>query len=166
MEVILVKDVDTLGDQGDLIAVSEGFFRNYLDPKRLAIKATAGARKDLEVKIARIRQKVEKKHQENLTKAEQVNTIGQVVIEANAGDSGKLYGAITTKDLSNVIKEKTGLVIERKQINTNAPVNRVGEYEVYVKFSAKISAEFGLKVNAAKDEAELFLATEQKADAE
>lgn len=154
MDVILVKDVDTLGDQGDLISVSEGYFRNYLDPKRLAVKATEGAKKDLEAKIERIRKKVEEKHKNNLDKAEKITAIGKVTVEANAGDTGKLYGAITTKDISGIIEEKTGLKVERKQINTNAPVNRVGDYEVYVKFSAKVSAEFALHVEATKDEAE------------
>ncbi|HEY9744893.1 MAG TPA: 50S ribosomal protein L9 [Oculatellaceae cyanobacterium] len=166
MKVILTKDVDTLGDNGDLLEVSDGFFRNYLEPKKLAIRATEGSLADLQRRIERIRAKAEKKHQEDLAKAEKVNALGVITLEANAGDTGKLYGTITTKELTKVIQEKTGFEIERRNVNVDRPINKVGEYTVNVKFSAKVSAQFLLNVTAAKAQHEEFVLEEAFADDE
>lgn len=160
MKVILTKDVDTLGDNGDLLEVSAGYFRNYLEPKKLAVRATEGSLADLQRRIDRIRAKAEKKHQENLAKAEKINALGTVVLEANAGETGKLYGTITTKELTKVIQEKTGLDIERRNVNVDKPINKVGEYTVFVKFSAKVSGQFQVQVNAAKAPHEEFILEE------
>jgi large subunit ribosomal protein L9 len=160
MKVILTKDVDTLGGNGDLLEVSDGYFRNYLEPKHLAIRATDGSLADLQRRIERIRAKAEKKHQEDLAKAEKVNALGTVSLEANAGDTGKLYGTITTKELAKVIQEKTGLDIERRNVNIDKPINKVGDYTVYVKFSAKVSGQFSLQVTASRAPHEEFVLEE------
>lgn len=157
MQVILTKDVDILGSNGDIVEVSDGYYRNYLGPRNLAVIATKGALSDLDRKIARIRAKAEKKHQEDLAKAEKVNAIGLLSLEANAGESGKLYGTITTKELTKVLQEKTGYEIERRNVNVDHPINKVGEYTVYVKFSPKVSAQVKLQVKAVKSQAEEFV---------
>lgn len=160
MQVILTKDVDTLGSNGDMVEVSDGFARNYLLPKNLAVQATPGAMADLQRRIDRIRAKAEKKHQEDLVKAEKINGIGQLILEANAGESGKLYGTITTKELAKVLQEKTGLEIERRNINVDHPINKVGNYTVFVKLSPKVSAQVPLEVRAVKTRAEEFVLEE------
>ncbi|MBK8190783.1 MAG: 50S ribosomal protein L9 [Vampirovibrionales bacterium] len=146
MKVILTKDVDALGDSGDVLAVADGYARNYLFPKKLAIVATEGSMKDLQARIERIRAKAEKKQKEDQHKADIVTAIETIALEANASDTGKLYGAITTKELSRILHEKSGLLVERKQLNVNAPINRVGEYTLYVKFSSKVSASVAVVV--------------------
>lgn len=146
MKVILTKDVDALGDSGDVLAVADGYARNYLFPQKLAIVATDGSLKDLQRRIDRIRLKAEKKQKEDQHKADIVTAIGTLALEANASDTGKLYGAITTKELSRVLHDQTGLLIERKQLNVNAPINRVGDYTLYVKFSSKVSASVAVQV--------------------
>lgn len=157
MKVILTKDVDTVGEIGDVLDVSEGYARNYLFSKQLAIKATNGALKDREARLERIRQQADKKHAEAQEKADQVSGIGQITIEANAADDGRLYGAITTKELAKVLEEKSGMAVERKQINVSEPMNKVGEYTIYVKFTSKVSAEVAAVVKAAQsDEQPLF----------
>ena len=148
MQVILTKDVDTLGTSGDVVSVSDGYARNFLFPKNMAIQATDGAMADLGRRIERIRAKAEQKHQADLARAEKISSLEVITLEANAGDSGKLFGTITTKELSKVLSEKTGLELERKNINVDNPVNRVGEYTVHVKLSAKVSAEVKLVVNS------------------
>jgi len=157
MQVILTKDVDTLGNNGDILEVSDGYYRNYLGPKNLAVVATKGSLADLQRRIERIRAKAEQKHQEDLAKADKVTTLLQIVLEANAGDTGKLYGTITTKELTKVLQEKTGFDIERRNVNVDRPINKVGEYEVYVKFSPKVSAHVKLQVNAIKAKHEEFV---------
>ena len=157
MQVILTKDVDTLGSNGDIIEVSDGYYRNYLGPRNMAVIATKGSLADLQRRIDRIRAKAEKKHQEDQAKAEKVNALQLLTLEANAGDSGKLYGTITTKELTKVLQEKTGYEIERRNVNVDHPINKVGEYTVYVKFSAKVSAQVKLQVNAIKSKHEEFV---------
>ncbi len=151
MKIILTKDVDTLGDSGDVITVSDGYARNYLFPKNIAIKATEGSLKDLQSRIERIRAKANQKNEQDNEKADKVTALESLTLEANAGDTGKLFGTITTKELARVLLEKTSLTIERKQINVNAPINKVGDYEINVKFSSKVSATLPIKVVAAKD---------------
>jgi large subunit ribosomal protein L9 len=157
MQVILTKDVDTLGSNGDIIEVSDGYYRNYLGPRNMAVIATKGSLADLQRRIDRIRAKAEKKHQEDQAKAEKVNALQLLTLEANAGDSGKLYGTITTKELTKVLQEKTGHEIERRNVNVDHPINKVGEYTVYVKFSAKVSAQVKLQVNPIKAKHEEFV---------
>jgi large subunit ribosomal protein L9 len=156
MQVILTKDVDTLGNNGDIVDVASGYYRNYLEPRHMAVQATKGSLEDLQRRIDRIRAKAEKKHQDDLAKAEKVNKLGTLTLEANAGDGGKLYGTITTKQLTEVLQEKTGIAVERRNVNVDRPINKVGEYTVYVKFSPKVSAQATLQVNAIKTKQEEF----------
>jgi len=156
MQVILTKDVDTLGSHGDVIEVADGYYRNYLGPKQLAVTATKGSLSDLQRRIDRIRAKAEKKHQDDLAKAEKVTSLGTITLEANAGEGGKLYGTITTKELSKVLQDKTGLEIERRNVNLDHPINKVGEYTLYIKFSPKVSAQVKLQVKAIKAKHEAF----------
>jgi len=152
MKVILTKDVDTLGQNGDILNVSEGFARNYLFPKNVAVIATSGALRDLDKRIERIRQLAEKKHAMDMVNGEKITALGNITLTANAGDSGKLFGTITTKELAGVIVEKTGLSIDRKQVNVSKPINHVGQYTVFVKISPKLTTSFGLTVVAENDD--------------
>ncbi len=157
MQVILTKDVDTLGSNGDVVDVSDGYARNYLLPRSMAVQATEGAMQDLQRRIARLRAKQEKKHQEDLAKAEKINKLTLITLEANAGEGGKLYGTITTKQLTEVLQEKTGMPIERRNVNVDRPINKVGDYTVYVKLSPKVSAQVALQVHAVKSQQEEFV---------
>ncbi len=161
MEVILIKDVDSLGESGDVQNVADGYARNYLFPKGLAVKATTGARKDLSTRIERIRVKAEKKHQEDLEKSAKIEAIGVLILTARAGESGKLYGAVTTKELSRLITEKAGLEIERKSLKLNHPINRLGDYELQIRLSPRVQATLQVKVQADADsELEVSLSEE------
>ncbi len=152
MQVILTKDVDTLGEVGEVKEVAEGYALNYLFSKKLAIRATKGAMRDLEARQSQIQKQLEKKRSEDQAKADKVAAISPVTVTANAHpDTGKLYGTITTKELSSIISSKTGLEVERKQINVSDAINAVGEYTVYVKFSSKISTEFEVVVKPEAD---------------
>lgn len=150
MQVILTKDVDSLGESGEVRNVADGFARNYLIPKGFAIEATQGAQKDLAMRIERIRVKAEKKVQEDKAKADKVEKMGVLTLSARAGEHGKLYGAVTTKEIARLVSDKTGLEIDRKNLKLSHPINRLGEYELQVRFSPKVQAS--LKVNVVPDE--------------
>ena len=97
MQVILKKEVQNIGEAGDLVNVKDGYARNYLIPKDYAEIATEGALKNREQNIARLRAKQEKLHQEALAKAEQIEKIGSIELSAKAGESGKLLIKLTSK---------------------------------------------------------------------
>jgi large subunit ribosomal protein L9 len=140
MKVILTKDVDSLGDSGEILTVADGYARNFLFPQKMAIQATNGALQDLERRIERIRAKAEKKHQDDMAKAAKVTELEVITLEANVGENGKLFGAITTKELAKILHDKTGLEIERKNMSLDHPIHRTGDYNLHVKFSARVSA--------------------------
>lgn len=150
MQVILIKDVDSLGESGEVYSVSDGYARNFLFPKGLAIAATNGAQRDLAMRSERIRLKAEKKNQEDMAKAAKVEAIGLLLLSARAGEQGKLYGAVTTKELSRLLSQKTGLEIDRKSLKLSHPINRLGEYDLQIRFSPKVSA--AIKLNVVGDE--------------
>lgn len=150
MKVILKKDMQSLGDIGDVIEVSDGYARNYLLPKNIVEIATDGALKNREMNIERIKAKAEKLHQEALDKAEKVKSLGSVEIEAKAGESGKLFGAVTTKKLAEIILDKSGIEVDRKNILLERPINHVGEYEMKIKFTTKVSAVVNIIIKASE----------------
>ncbi|MDO5437020.1 MAG: 50S ribosomal protein L9, partial [bacterium] len=100
MQLILKKDVQNVGEAGDLINVKDGYARNFLIPNNLAEVATQGAMEARERNIQRIKAKSEKLHQEALAKAEKIEAAEVIELSAKAGESGKLFGTITTKKLA------------------------------------------------------------------
>ena len=150
MKVILKKDMQSLGDIGDIIVVSDGYARNYLLPKNIVEIATAGALRNREKESERMKAKAEKLHQEALAKAEKIQALELIEIEAKAGESGKLFGAITTKKLAELIQEKSGIEVDRKNILLERPINHIGEYEMKVKFTTKVSAVLNVGVKASE----------------
>ena len=150
MQVILKKEVQNIGEAGDLVNVKDGYARNYLIPKNYAEIATEGALKNREQNIARLRAKQEKLHQEALAKAEQIEKIGSSELSANAGESGKLFGTSTTKKLCEELKERANIEIDRKTVSLNAPINKVGEFTMLIKLTSKVKTELKVVVTASE----------------
>ncbi|MEB3244840.1 MAG: 50S ribosomal protein L9 [Vampirovibrionales bacterium] len=149
--VILLKDVDTLGEQGDIIQVAEGFARNYLMPNQLAVVATEGAKADRERRLHRITARADKRLAEAKAKASKIEAIGVLTIAARAGDEGKLFGAITTRELAIMISEKTGMEIDHRLVTTNTAVRHIGSFSAIIKLSHKVTAN--LPIDVIRDEA-------------
>lgn len=148
MQIILLHDVDSVGEQGAVVAVADGFARNYLFPRKLAIVACTGALRDLEGRKVQIQRKAEKRHQENVLKGQQVDAIGTLCLEAHAGEEGKLFGTITPKDLSQILEAKLDFPIDRKNLVLSSPINRVGQYELTIRLSARVKSTIIIEVNA------------------
>ena len=119
MQVILKKDVQNLGEAGDIVSVKDGYARNFLLPQQMAEVATEGALKNREQNIARIQAKQEKLHQEALAIAEKIEKFGKLELSAKAGETGKLFGTITTKKLTEELAEKAGV-----EVRLNTPVTK------------------------------------------
>ena len=150
MQVILKKDVQNLGEAGELITVKDGYARNFLIPKNFAEVATEGALKNREQNLARIQAKQEKLHQEALAKAAEIEKLGQIELSAKAGESGKLFGTITTKKLCEELKEKANIEVDRKTVSLNAPINKVGEFTMLIKLTSKVKTELKVVVTASE----------------
>ena len=150
MQVILKKDVQNLGEAGELVNVKDGYARNFLIPKNFAEVATEGALKNREQNLARIQAKQEKLHQEALAKAGEIEKLGQLELSAKAGESGKLFGTITTKRLCEELKEKANIEVDRKTVSLNAPINKVGEFTMLIKLTSKVRTELKVVVTASE----------------
>jgi large subunit ribosomal protein L9 len=129
MKVILTKDVEDLGQQGDVVDVADGYARNYLVPRSYAIKASEGALRQAEtMRLAR-----EEALQAALEEAEtfaQSLTGTRVVVAANAGDEGRLFGSISESDIATAITKFTGIEVNHKIIALDTPIKEIGLHEV------------------------------------
>ena len=150
MQVILRKDVQNLGEAGDIVNVKDGYARNFLLPQSIAEVATEGALKNREQNLARIKAKQEKLHQEALEIAKKIEELGKLELAAKAGESGKLFGTITTKKLAEELLAKSGIEIDRKNVSLNAPINKIGEYKMLIKLTSKVKCELDVVVTASE----------------
>jgi large subunit ribosomal protein L9 len=146
MEVILKQDMQGLGYKNDVITVKAGYGRNYLIPKGFAILANSSNKKMIEENVRQASHKAEKLRKDAEGIAEQ---IGDLILEigAKVGESGKIFGAITTLQISDSLKEK-GFEIDRKKIDFNTKVKEVGEYFVTINLHKEIKKEVPFKVVA------------------
>ena len=150
MQIILKKDVQNLGEAGDIVNVKDGYARNFLLPQGSAEAATKGALENREKNIARIKAKQEKLNAEAEEKAQKLTESGVLELSAKAGESGKLFGTITTKKLAEEILAKTGIEVDRKSISLNSPVNKIGEYKMLIKLTSKVKCEIPVSVSASE----------------
>lgn len=130
-QAILLKDVDSLGRAGQAVDVSPGYLRNYLLPRKLAQPAT-----DRSLEEARRRQEVaERVAREASERAEEATALLSktvLTIQHRAGEDGKLYGSVTSKEIAEAIAEARGLRVDRKKIRLDSPIREVGTYMVEV----------------------------------
>ena len=150
MQVILKKDVQNLGEAGEIVNVKDGYARNFLLPQQMAEVATEGALKNREQNIARIHAKQEKLHQEALAIAEKIEKFGKLELSAKAGETGKLFGTITTKKITEELAAKAGIEVDRKTVSLNAPINKIGNYTMLIKLTSKVKCELAISVSASE----------------
>ena len=129
MKVILTKDVEDLGQQGDVVDVADGYARNYLVPRSYAIKASEGALRQAEtMRLARA-EALQAALEEAETFAQSL-TGTRVVVAANAGDEGRLFGSISESDIATAITKFTGIEVNHKLIALDTPIKEIGLHEV------------------------------------
>ena len=145
MKVLLLKDVYKLGRAGDIKKVADGYGRNYLLPHGLAVLATAGALKQIE----KIRSQAEVRRTELNSElkdlAAQINGI-TVVFSAKAGETGKLYGSITTQDVATAIQEKARFEVKKQQVDMQ-PIRNLGEFTAHVRLTMDLVPEVKIIVH-------------------
>ena len=130
-QAILLSNVEGLGENGTAVEVSPGYLRNYLQPRGLAQPATPGA---LEEAIRR-KEAAEKAEREAIARAkENASLLSKTVltITHRAGEDGKLYGAVTTKEIAEAIRDARGIKVDRRKIRLDAPIHQIGTYMIDV----------------------------------
>jgi large subunit ribosomal protein L9 len=145
MKLILIADVAELGRKGEVVDVSDGYARNFLLPKKRAVKATEGAIRTAE-ELRRAREEAERQAKEE---AERIATqlVGtRVVLAAQAGDEGRLYGSIGLPDVVEGIRKFTGVEVDRKNIVLPAPIREIGLHEVQIKLHNDVEFPITLDV--------------------
>ncbi|MDD5593376.1 MAG: 50S ribosomal protein L9 [Candidatus Margulisbacteria bacterium] len=140
MKVIILED-DRVEN------VSDGYARNFLFPRRLAAPATAAALIAVAKRQDKKKAELEKRKAEMHELADKLSAL-ELVITADAGEGGKLFGSVTTADLARAIKQTAGLEVDRRKIALNEPLKTVGDYAVNVKLFQDITASLKVKVAA------------------
>lgn len=150
MEVILREDIEKLGSRGQVVKVADGFARNFLLPRRLAVAATEANRKivEQERQAALRREAKEKASAEELAKMLSAVTL---TTAQKAGEADQLFGSVTAKDIAEML-EKQGFTIDRKKIVLEHPIKTLGEHKVTLKLHREVSVEIPVVVN--KEETE------------
>jgi len=148
-EAVLLKDVDGLGEAGDAIDVSPGYLRNYLVPRQLAQPATKGA---LEEARRRLERAEEAERQAAERAGENAALLGKTVltISHEAGEDGKLFGSVTSKEIADAIQAARGLKIDRKKIRLSEPLRETGTYMVEIEVGGGVTAKVKTIVAEAK----------------
>ncbi len=147
MKVILQRTVDRLGDPGDVADVADGYARNYLIPRGLAVKAEKGAVRHAESlkRAHETRIKARKGEYEALaTRLLQT----PVVVAARAGDEGKLFGSVTAADVAEAVSAQAGVPVDRKDIHLDEPIRSVGTHEVRVHLFPEVDPVLTIEVQA------------------
>jgi large subunit ribosomal protein L9 len=145
MKIILTKDVDDLGKAGDVLDVADGYARNYLVPRNMAVKASKGALQQAEAQVA-ARIERERRAREDADRMRQSLEGTKVVVAARAGDEGKLYGSITPSDIAEAIAKFSGHRIEARTIKTAGPIRAIGLHEVTVDLHPEVEFKVSLDV--------------------
>jgi large subunit ribosomal protein L9 len=147
MKVILQQTVQKLGNAGDIVEASPGFYRNFLQPRKLAVLATEGALKKREEDKDALKRKAEKAHQESASLADRISALGTIRIMARAGEGGKLFGKITTKEIASAIEKDLGQEIDKRLIKTDI-ISALGTYKATIKLATDVQAAFNVEVVA------------------
>jgi large subunit ribosomal protein L9 len=145
MKLILTKAVPDLGDKGDVVEVSDGYARNFLVPKKFAVKASAGALKQADDMRA-AREEAERRGLEQAQQLAESLAGTRVVVAARAGDSGNLFGSIGASDVTAAIVKFTGIEIDRKIVDVPEPIKEIGLHEVWLRPHPEVSVAVTLDV--------------------
>ena len=145
MKVILLEDVKSLGKKGDIVNVSDGYARNAIIPKKLGVEANNKNLNDLKLQ----KQHEAKVAQETYEAAVELGKVVEqqkVVVKVKCGDGGRVFGAVSTKEIATATKEQTNLDLDKKKMQLSDPIKALGTYEIPVKLHPKVTAKLSVQV--------------------
>ncbi len=148
MKIILIQDVKKLGKKGELIEVNDGYARNYIIPQKLGVEANSKNLNDLKLQ----KNNEEKKAKQLLDEARELaDKIGQktVVVRMKAGEGGKAFGSVSSKEIASAAKEQCGLELDKKKIQLPEAIKNFGIYEVAIRLHPQVTGTLKVKVEEA-----------------
>lgn len=145
MKIILSEDVKSLGKKGEIVEVSDGYARNYVIPKKLGVEATNKNMNDLKLKKAK-EEKAAKKQLEEAEAFAAGMEKDEITVSIRAGEGGKTFGSVSTKEIAEAYKKQCGKEIDKKKIQLPDPIKSFGVYEVNIKLHPKVTGKLTVKV--------------------
>jgi large subunit ribosomal protein L9 len=152
VQVVLNKDVSKLGKSGDLVDVAPGYARNFLVPQGLAMNATPGIIKQVEIRREQERQRLLEIKQQAEAKKVALATIGRLIIRKQVGENEAIFGSVTSQDVADVIQQQAGQEVDRRGI-TVPDISKLGVYKAEIKLHPEVMAEVEFEVAPGKGEA-------------
>ena len=148
MKVILLQDVKGKGKKGQMIEVSDGYARNFMLPKKLAIEATADAINTMKMNDKATQERIAREKAEAMETGKKLREL-TVVVTAKGGGAGRLFGSITNQEIADALKAKSGIVLDKRKIVLSDPIKSVGTYTVTCKLGYEITAPLTVKIEEA-----------------
>lgn len=145
MKIILLQDEKKLGKKGDIIEASEGYARNYILPKKIGVEATAKNMNDLKLQKANSAKIAQEQLDAAKALAEELSA-KQVIVKIKAGEGGRAFGSVSTKEIAAAVKEQHNLEIDKKKIQLPEALKNFGSYEVSVKLHPQVTGKLTVKV--------------------
>lgn len=145
MKVLLLADVRDQGKKGDIVNVSDGYARNYLFPRKLATEVTPAVQAELKAKEEANRRRVEKERAEARELAEKLQSL-VVKIHTASGEGGKLYGAVTSKDIAEALQKQHGITIDRRKLVLDSDIKACGTYAIEAKLYPEVTGTINVIV--------------------
>ena len=148
MKVILLQDVKGKGKKGQMLEISDGYARNYLLPRKLAVEATADAVNTKKMNDKAAAEKAAKERAEALETSKKLREM-VLVVTAKGGGAGRLFGSVTNQEIADALKAKSGIALDKRKIVIADPIKNVGTYTVQCKLGYEISAPLTVKIEEA-----------------
>ena len=148
MKVILLQDVKGKGKKGQLIDVSDGYARNYMLPRKIAIEATTDAVNTMRMNDKATQERIAREKAEALETSKKLRAM-TLVVKAKGGGAGRLFGSVTNQEIADALAKKTGIKLDKRKIVIADPIKSVGTYTVNCKLGYEISAPLTVKIEEA-----------------
>ena len=148
MKVILLQDVKGKGKKGQMLEVSDGYARNFMLPKKLAIEATPDAINTMRMNDKATQERIAREKAEALAVSKQLREL-TLVVTAKGGGAGRLFGSVTNQEIADALKAKAGITLDKRKIVISDPIKSVGTYTVTCKLGYEISAPLTVKIEEA-----------------
>ena len=148
MKVILLQDVKGKGKKGQMLEVSDGYARNFMLPKKLAIEATADAINTMRMNDKAAAEKAAKERAEALEVSKKLRDM-TLVVTAKGGGAGRLFGSVTNQEIADALAKKTGIKLDKRKIVIADPIKSIGTYTVNCKLGYEITAPLTVKIEEA-----------------
>lgn len=145
MKVILQQDIKGKGKRGQMIEVSDGYARNYMLPRKLAVEATADNVNTMRMNDKAQQEKRQREREEAFQTANRLKEL-TVTVYAKGGGAGRLFGSVTTQEIADALQKESGIVLDKRKIVLDEPIKTVGSYTVKCKLGYEITGELKLKI--------------------